>query len=912
MKHRTQHNMKIVFATNNSHKLDEARKILGNDFEVVSLADINCHDELPETSNTLEGNALQKANYVWEHFLKGTNTPVVADDTGLEVDALGGEPGVRSARYDDNSDHDSEANMRKLLAKLAGKDNRKARFRTSIALLVDNGDTGKEGEKYNKYAFEGIVDGNITNEKHGTEGFGYDPIFQPDGYDKTFAELGAGIKNTISHRARAMQKLADFIKSNLLALCILIAMLAGGSQIAGNGAAAQGVGTWQCYWAYNDITEIQPAGKKVFVLSSKGLFSYNVADQSVETYDKMNVLNDCNIAHIRFSPQTKRLLIAYENQNIDLIDLDGNVINISNLYKKSMTEDKTINHIYINGTDAYCATGFGIMKINMRDAEVANTYMLGFSVDHSYIDRNNIYAASKEKGLYCARLSDNLLDKSVWKRVGEYKANDENMRLVADDTNKCFWTADENNSLTAYKLVDGNKVTTVTAVKPDGPAYNYYGYMVYNEGRLYTCGGGYGALSELNRKPAAQIYENGEWRLLEEDLQATTGHRYVDALVIANEPGNPNHIFVGGQTGLYEFNDTKFVKHYNIDNSPLQSATSNNSKNYVLVEGMAFDDSGNLWVANSQAKSTSLACLGKDGQWSTVSKAEFMNGERSLSAMKSLMFDSRGLLWFTNAHWEKTSFYAYDTKTGGVNSYTSFINEDGIQVNANSVNHITEDYEGNMWISTNVAPLLLLKENIGDGSNAVLQQVKVPRNDGTNLADYLLDGVSTSCIVVDGGGRKWVGTTENGVYLISADNMSQIYHFMPENSKLLSNNIESIAINDETGEVFFGTDRGLCSFMSNATSPSDEMTTDNVYAYPNPVSPDYTGLITVTGLTYDADVKIVTSNGVLVAQGRSNGGSFTWDGCDTKGRKVASGVYMVQTATSTGEKGTVCKIAIVR
>ena len=289
-----------------------------------------------------------------------------------------------------------------------------------------------------------------------------------------------------------------------------------------------------------------------------------------------------------------------------------------------------------------------------------------------------------------------------------------------------------------------------------------------------------------------------------------------------------------------------------------------------------------------------------------------MNGGRSLAAMKSLMFDSRGLLWFTNAHWEKTSFYAYDTKTGGVNSYTSFVNEDGIQVNANSINHITEDYEGNMWISTNVAPLLLLKENIADGSNAVLQQVKVPRNDGTNLADYLLDGVSTSCIVVDGGGRKWVGTTENGVYLISADNMSQIYHFMPDNSKLLSNNIESIAINDDTGEVFFGTDRGLCSFMSNATSPSEEMTTDNVYAYPNPVRPDYTGLITVTGLTYDADVKIVTSNGVLVAQGRSNGGSFTWDGCDAKGRKVASGVYMVQTATSTGEKGTVCKIAIVR
>jgi hypothetical protein len=141
--------------------------------------------------------------------------------------------------------------------------------------------------------------------------------------------------------------------------------------------------------------------------------------------------------------------------------------------------------------------------------------------------------------------------------------------------------------------------------------------------------------------------------------------------------------------------------------------------------------------------------------------------------------------------------------------------------------------------------------------------------------------------------------------------LSEIHYFTTENSNLLSNIINSIAINDRTGEVFFGTDEGLCSYMSDATATNDEMTKDNVYAYPNPVRPDYNGLITVTGLSYNADVKIVTTNGVLVAEGKSNGGTFTWNGTDLKGQRVASGIYMVQTATQTGESGTVCKIAIV-
>jgi non-canonical purine NTP pyrophosphatase (RdgB/HAM1 family) len=189
--------MKIVFATNNQNKLIEVRKILGNQFDILSLEDIGCHDDIPEKGQTLEDNAIMKAQYVYNKY----NVDCFADDTGLEVDALGGAPGVYSARYAGGVGHDSQANMTKLLHELEKENNRRARFRTVIALITD----GKIK------TFEGIVNGEIIRERRGGEGFGYDPIFQPEGYDKTFAELGTGIKNGISHRARAIAKLAKFL-----------------------------------------------------------------------------------------------------------------------------------------------------------------------------------------------------------------------------------------------------------------------------------------------------------------------------------------------------------------------------------------------------------------------------------------------------------------------------------------------------------------------------------------------------------------------------------------------------------------------------------------------------------------------------------------------------------------------------
>lgn len=188
---------KLVFATNNAHKLEEVAAILGNQIELLSLKEIGCNTDIPETGTTLEENAELKSAFVYKAY----HLDCFADDTGLEVDALNGAPGVYSARYATEEGHNAEANMQKLLQVMAGEQNRKAQFRTAISLILD----GK------RYLFEGVVKGEITTDKQGGSGFGYDPIFKPEGYEQTFAELGTELKNRISHRAQAVAALCEFL-----------------------------------------------------------------------------------------------------------------------------------------------------------------------------------------------------------------------------------------------------------------------------------------------------------------------------------------------------------------------------------------------------------------------------------------------------------------------------------------------------------------------------------------------------------------------------------------------------------------------------------------------------------------------------------------------------------------------------
>lgn len=654
------------------------------------------------------------------------------------------------------------------------------------------------------------------------------------------------------------------------------------------------IGDWKAYMAYHDIQEIEQAGNLVFVQASNNLYVYNQNDQSIQTFSKMDYLSDCDIEHIAYCQTAHRLLILYSNSNIDLMNTSNyEVTNLADYYNASTTGDKTIYDIYVNGKYAYMSNGFGIVKVNVADGEISDTYNLGFKVNWCEIKDNYIYAYSQTDGQYRAPLSVNLLDKNNWSKVGGYAAKQQ---------------ADKSE----LKQM-------VSKLNPGGPKYNYFGFMKFANNQLYTCGGGFAV--GISRKGCIQMLKNEEWNIYpDENITSKTNVTYENLECLDYDPADTSHIFVGGRNGLYEYKNGNFENYYNYENSPIERY-NNRSKEYELITGVKFDKEGNLWMLNSQAPTQSLIEFTKDKQWISHQLPDLMKlddagfSNKSLGLLGNMLIDSRGLLWFVNNHWMVPSLYCYqfseDYSEERLNAFTSFVNEDGTEVSVGAVRCAAEDKNGNIWIGTSAGPLLLDPNQI-TASAPTFTQVKVPRNDGTNYADYLLSGIDVSCIAVDGANRKWFGTKKNGIYLISEDNLSEIHHFTTLNSPLLSNGIESIAINEKSGEVFIGTDKGLCSYISDSSTPNESMTSDNVWAYPNPVKPDYTGLITIVGLSQNADVKILTSNGRIVNEGKSNGGTYTWNGCDANGKKVASGIYMVATATNDGEKGTVCKIAIIK
>lgn len=666
--------------------------------------------------------------------------------------------------------------------------------------------------------------------------------------------------------------------------------------------------SWEIYTSYNDITEIEPAGNLVFALASNGLFSYHIKDGSVTTYDKANTLSDFDINHIAWNKTTKKLVITYTNGNIDLLDTNGNVVNVPDLYLKSITDNKQINHIYISGTNVYLSLSFGIIKLDTKEGKILDTYKLGFNVNYSYIEDNCLYAASKEAGLYKGVLKNNLLDNNNWEKAGNFKEQTINSTNVYDTTNKYWWTVKE-GKLTYYTLnTDKEKIYQTEGIIPDGPASNKFYRLYINKNKLYAVAGAWSQEKDCNNMGEVHVWNGEKWEEFEQPSDASLGHLYRDLLYLDFDPSKEGHIMVGSKAGLYEFQDGKFIKCYNKDNTSV--ITSPLGNNYTIISSVKYDARGKLWLLNSLGDNSILSFDQTTQEWKHYPHSEIGSNDRyNLTGL--IIGKNNGNIWFVNNYYEKNRLYKYNYNTDELTMYgPTFTNEDGRDITPIYVHCLAEDRNGNIWIGTTSGPLYLSMSDIKNGNN-IFTQHKVPRNDNTNYADYLLDNSNIRCIAVDGANQKWFGT-DNGVYLVSDDCNTQIYHFDTDNSPLISNIVYSIAVNNNTGKVYFATDKGLCSFNNGIVGSNSEMIKDNVYAYPNPVKPDYTGKINIVGLSFNANIKIVSTNGTLINEGRSAGGSYSWDGCDLNGKKVASGIYMVETATESGEKGIVCKIAIIR
>lgn len=620
------------------------------------------------------------------------------------------------------------------------------------------------------------------------------------------------------------------------------------------------------------------------------------------------------------------------------------------IFSKTYTLDYGINSVAVDGNFIYAATDNGVYKGNTADnlqdkskwsvitknaidefidfnGKLYSLTSSGvFSIDKSTFAMTNI---SKFSAKYWSICNDMLLlsDASSLYSVG----TDGKMTLLdgkgirtADYAGNTYWCACGTDGLKGMSLKDGKFTENVSSVIPDSPMRNYsYFLRMTPENRLLVAGGSFNYNGQ-SFPGTLMKYENQSWTCFDEETPiATVGKSlYVNVTDIAQDPNDSEHHFAGSASdGIFEFKDYKMVNHYDYRNSPLQSILPSSSRPnaYVWITGLEYDKDGNLWMLNNQTD-TIVRILKNDGKWAALYYSEI----KDIPTLDQVLFDNRGWAWIncrrtTNNPVNYAGVFCVDTKGTLENTaddsrkfITRFSNQDGVAYSPDLFNCIAEDLDGNIWFGTDKGPFVTYSPEDVFDNGFYFTQVKIPRNDGTNLADYLLSDVNITCITIDGGNRKWMGTSGNGVYLLSSDGIEMIEHFTTENSPLISDNIESIAIDGSTGEVFFGTDAGLVSYLGTATDPAGSLSDDNIKVYPNPVRPEYTGRISITGLMRDTDVKIVSASGYLVNSGTSVGGEYTWDGKNKGGKRVASGVYYVLAADAEGNSGAVAKILVIR
>ncbi|WP_321425298.1 two-component regulator propeller domain-containing protein [uncultured Bacteroides sp.] len=492
---------------------------------------------------------------------------------------------------------------------------------------------------------------------------------------------------------------------------------------------------------------------------------------------------------------------------------------------------------------------------------------------------------------------------------------DKFIHLSYSKNNNTYWGSNGEDGLNGYALIDNKLKKNISSIKPNSPKRNLPYYMTFTNNRLLICGGGM-TDNRLNNPGTIMMLEDNNWySFQEEGIKDITGLDYKDITSVIQDPNDSEHHFASsGGEGIYEFKDRKFIKLYSIGNSTLKTILPNDTYklNYIRTNGLQYDKNHNLWMVNSLVDNI-INVLKDDGKWISFYHPE-LSGKPTF---ERIIFDKRGWAWVTSMRYKpgvfcfNTNGTLEDTSDDQTKFIGSFVNQDGTNLGELRILSIAEDKNGAIWIGTEKGPIVINNPTKFFDDDFYCTQIKVPRNDGTNLADFLLANEKINAICIDGANRKWIGTESNGIFLLSEDGLKTIHHFSTSNSPLLSDKIQSLVINPNTGKLYIGTDQGLISYMSDATEGGNSFS-ENAHAYPNPVKPDYTGVITVTGLIRDSDVRVTDISGNLIYSGTSVGGQFTWDGNNSKGKRVASGVYLVLAADAEGKEGIATKILVIK
>lgn len=450
----------------------------------------------------------------------------------------------------------------------------------------------------------------------------------------------------------------------------------------------------------------------------------------------------------------------------------------------------------------------------------------------------------------------------------------------------------------------------VSGIRIDSPSYDYAAFMTFQHDKLWVGGGGrwthpfYRPGIIMTYDPNGDI--DSQWHTIDQaKVNNQSPSSYNDVTSIAVDPQDETHFFAstwGG--GVYEFQDNAFVTLYHPGNSTLQSI---NNKPYtnIRVDGLCYDKEGSLWMTNSEV-SQGIKRMTAEGKWESFGSFTQLNGQYLVD---KILITSSNQKWVNILRGGNAGILVFDESTDTHAYYKTFSTLSGV-ISASAYYCMAEDLTGQIWIGTNLGPIICPnpRNALNDPDNMYANQII--REDEYGNLSLFMDGETVQAIAVDGGNQKWLGTQNSGLLLVSADGLETIEHFTTDNSPLPSNNVESIAINPKTGEVFIGTDKGIVSYMGSATAGEESYS--NVYAYPNPVRPDYQGDVTITGLMSDSNVKITDINGHLIVQGKSLGGQFIWDCRNRNGDRVPTGIYLVLASEPHKGEGVVSKIMVIK
>ena len=594
-----------------------------------------------------------------------------------------------------------------------------------------------------------------------------------------------------------------------------------------------------------------------------------------------------------------------------------------------------VNAVTSDGQYYYAATNKGIFRADVNDPFLVNyTRWTQLTDVPDYDSKFNHIAffgnalitnkpSATEKGdiLYVLRngswslLSGNTFDRITELRVSGTKLlisefhhlleYNENLELENDYDQWGPLSAllDENNNLwvgssDAGLIKKPANIENTSFYYPKGPPRNLAYKLLFSNNRLIVSGGG------LN--PSwGNIYNRGEIYFFEnENWTSIYNGNMFDFTTVVADPLDPSKILLGScGTGVYQYQNNIVTRNWSENNSSLQSMVE--APDNVRVNGIVFDDDHNMWVTNCNAYSP-ISVRKADTTWKSFSFGSVIQD----ITMGDIVHDQYGQFWVQLPRGQGMFVFSPNGTIDDESDdeYLRFRPVDVYGTVVSNIFSLAVDKDGYVWVGTDHGPFMYSNpQNIFSGETNGYQP-RIPRA-GSDIIDPLLGTETINCITVDGANRKWFGTEKGGAFLFSPDGTKQIYQFNTDNSPILSNTVKTIAINDKTGEVFFGTDQGIISFRAIATEP--EETLDNAYAFPNPVRPDYNGNIIITRLVANTWVKITNISGDLVYQTKSEGGQAIWNGKNRKGSKVASGVYLIFLTNDDGTTTKVIKLLVV-